>query len=139
MTRRILSPYGIEPKKLKQHLIDIGFTKTISIIENNELDFSFINYKIEQEEIIMTAENFEDSINFNEEEFDTIQMVKDGLQIQIDYPYKECLIDPFDDGVINYDYICEEFEESRQYNNEESDEDCYEYYNDYSYRKNNYY
>ena len=99
------------------------------MIENNDLDFSFINYKIEEEEFIMTPENLEDSINYNEEQFDITQWSKDGLQLQIDYPYKMCLIEPFDDGLINYDEICEDIDEKQQD----------DYYNDYSYRKNYYY
>ena len=138
MTRRILAPYGIEPKKLKQHLINIGFTKTALMIENNDLDFSFINYKIEEEEFIMTQENLEDSINYNEEQFDITQWSKDGLQLQIDYPYKMCLIEPFDNGLTNYDEICEDIDEKQQ-DNDENDEDYNDYYNEYSCRKNYYY
>jgi hypothetical protein len=137
MNKRILSPYGIEPKKLKQHLIDIGFTKKTLMVENDELDFSFINYKIE-EEFIMTQQNIEDSVNYNEEQFDITQWNKDGLQIQIDYPYKMCLIEPFDDGLINYDDIFEDIDEKQQ-DSDENDEDCNDYYNDYSCGKNYYY
>jgi len=139
MTKRILAPYGIEPKKLKQHLIDIGFTKTNVILENSELDFSFVNYKKEEEKFIMTPQDFENYYNYDDVDFDTTQWAKFGLQIQIDYPYRLCLICPFDDGDINYDEICEDNEENQQYNNEESDDDNDDYINDFSYRKKYYY
>ena len=139
MTRRVLSPYGIEPKKLKQHLIDIGFTKTNIKKEEIELDISFINYKIKEEKIIMTPQNIEDLYNYDNDDFNTKLWPKYGLQVQIDYPYSMCLIDPFDDGNINYDEICKEIDEKKQYNNEESDEEYNDNYNDYSYRKKCYY
>jgi hypothetical protein len=136
MTKRILAPYGIGPKKLKQHLIDIGFTKTDK--KKEDTYFSIVNYKIEEEKIIMTPQNIEDLYNYDDDDFNTKLWKKDGLQLQIDYPYKMCLIQPFDNGLINYDEIFEEIDEKQQ-DNEENDEDYNDYYNEYSCRKNYYY
>ncbi len=134
---RILAPYGVHTKDLKNHLINIGF---IQKKDNTKIDnfFNFLNYSIDQKKESIILEEKLDIVykyyNYGNE-FDSNMCTKDGLQNQIDCS-KNCLIDPFDNGQFNYDNISDIEEEKLKEHDENDDYDDYwDYCDEYSYRR----
>ena len=135
--RRILAPYGVNPKDLKQHLINIGFTpnKDKGIAGN---DYYFLNNNIEQkkemdilaESLDVVYKHYKYGDNFNGKKYS-----KDALQDKINYT-KDCLVEPFDNGDINYDEISEgENNENVENDEHDENEEYWDYYDEYSHRR----
>ena len=138
--KRILAPYGVNPKNLNQHLIDIGFIpQKKDIIEiKNELLFVYYNIiKKERENLEEELDIIYKYYNYGDE-YDKNKIIKEDLQNKINYS-TDCLIYPFDDGIIDYDAISEGYVEddnSFEYSIDEFD-DYGDYYDDYSHRRKN--
>ena len=158
---RILSPYGVKPIELKKHLNNIGFDPQKITIEKNN-DFLFVDYNIIKKENKILEENLCETYNnykcdhykcdhyncnyhncsdydynhYDCDEYNKDNILKEDLQNKINYS-TNCLIDPFDNGDINYDEINDDYLEDDNNSNYNTDEyeEYGDYYDDYAYRR----
>ena len=145
--KKILSPYGIDPKELKQHLINIGFNN-----KKYNNDFELLNYIspynkkyemiegtvyeiLEEVDYELLEQQFYDMNNYFDEYYDFVKYRKEDFEDEIYYS-KDCLIDPYDNDSI-YDTDMDMIDENITNNDNENDDDNY-YDNDYDYRKKKY-
>jgi hypothetical protein len=137
--KKILAPYGIKTKNLNQHLINIGFTpKKINVEKNDLLFLYYSKNNIKENELL---EEYLDVVYSycdygNADEYDHDKYIKEDLQNKINYG-KNCLIDPFDDGLVNYDDLGVKEDDIDNTNKEDNDDynDYYDYVENYTYNK----
>lgn len=148
---RILSPYGIDQKELKQHLINIGFIGK-KYDDSYKNDFTLFNYNfrynkkyetfegkiyeiVEDHNYETSTETFYDESYYSDDQYNFVKYRKEDLEDKIYYS-KNCLIDPYDNGSV-YDDNMDIIDDGETINDNENDDDGY-YDNDYDYRKKKY-
>ena len=108
-----------------------------SLSENYKCEkYKCYNYKCNHYNCKYHNCNYYNYDHYNCDDYNYNNILKEDLQNKINYS-SDCLIEPFDDGFIDYDAISEgyiEDDNSFDYNIDENDENG-DYYDDYAYRK----